>query len=307
MDRRTFLETAASGTLAVLLSGCHFPFWNEKQQLSYSSGNKQKVLLLGLDGVRPDALAAAHTPHLDTLVAQGCYSNKAQAGEHTMSAPGWSNILCGVWEKKHGVTNNFFSGSNYGTYPSLFTRLEMVRPELYTASLVSWRPINEQILPVADLQSAYSNDRLGDQQVRKQAAHVLSSEDPDVLFVYFGNADMVGHKYGFHPSVRPYLREIEYIDQLIGSVLNAVRRRPTYTSENWLIICTTDHGGTKSGHGQNIPEHRTIFYLVSGPSAQSGRLAGQPEQVDVLPTILSHLKIPIDPAWGLDGKVCGLR
>ncbi|MBI2102322.1 alkaline phosphatase family protein [Candidatus Woesearchaeota archaeon] len=307
MERRPFLETVVSGSLGLLVAHCSFPFLRDDHPFPYSSGNKQKVLLLGIDGVRPDALSVARTPHLDNLIAHGCYSDAAQAGEHTVSAPGWSNIFCGVWERKHGVTNNTFSGSKYDQYPSLFTRLEQLHPELYTVSLVSWRPINDHIIPAADFRLSYSNDRDGDRQVTEQTIQVLSREDPDVMFVYFGNVDMVGHKYGFHPSVAPYVREIESVDRQIGLVLRTLQHRRQYASENWLILCTTDHGGTKSGHGQNIPEHRTGFYIVSGSSAQSGRLTGQPQQVDVVPTILTHLKIPLDPAWGLDGKVCGLR
>lgn len=262
--------------------------------------------MIGIDGVRPDALYAARTPNLDSLIAHGCYSDTAQAGKHTYSAPGWSNILCGVWEEKHGVTDNTFWGEQYGRYPSIFTRIEQLRPELNTASIVSWKSIHDNIIPAADYRRS-CNDMTGDWEVTKDAMRLLSHEDPDVLFLYFGDADLVGHNYGFHPSVARYRKEIEEIDKQIGYVLQSLNDRPKYSAENWLIICTTDHGGTILGHGENIPTHRTIFYIASGPSAQSGRIRETPYQVDIVPTILEHLDVPIDPKWGLDGKVCGLK
>ncbi len=87
----------------------------------------------------------------------------------------------------------------------------------------------------------------------------------------------------------------------------AVRARPTYAQEDWLILMSTDHGRTADGdHGGDTPEERTIFYLASGPSTVVGTLEGTPAIVDVPVTALAHLGIDIDPAWSLDGKVVGL-
>lgn len=307
MERRTFLETILAGSGSAALAGCSsFPFFTRREFSTYSSGNQQKVLLIGIDGVRPDALYAARTPHIDNLIAHGCYSDGAQAGENTLSAPGWSTIMCGVWEQKHGVTDNTFFGSDYDLYPSVFTRLRLVRPELYTVSLVSWKPINDHIIPVADKRISY-HDMSGDWNVMKEGIRTLTYEDPDVMFLYFGDVDLVGHNYGFHPSVPRYRKEIEDVDKQIGYLLEALQNRRTYPLENWLILCTTDHGGTFSGHGKNIPEDRTVFYIASGPSAARGRITETPELVDIVPTIFQHLTIQREPAWGLDGKVCGVK
>ena len=45
-----------------------------------------------------------------------------------------------------------------------------------------------------------------------------------------------------------------------------------YAREDWLIIVSTDHGGKDKGHGQDIPECRTIFLIVSGKSAVRGAI-----------------------------------
>ena len=289
---------------AAALSGCP-PL--SSLQLSensfYTSPNKRKVLLIGIDGLRPDALEAARTPHLDDLIAHGAYSNHAQSGEYTVSAPGWSNILTGVWEKKHGVKDNSFRGAKYDRYPSLFTRIEKSYPSLSTVSIVSWEPINDKIIPVADKRHSNHED---DCLVMKLAVDTLTQENHDLIFVYFGDVDLAGHKYGFHPSVSGYRKEIEEVDGQIGSVLQAVYQRQNYSHEDWLILCTTDHGGRRGGHGQNTPQDRTIFYLASGKSVNPGKIERTPKQVDIVPTILKHLQISVDPGWGLDGKVCGL-
>ncbi|MBY0261086.1 MAG: alkaline phosphatase family protein, partial [Phycisphaerales bacterium] len=78
---------------------------------SGSQAAVRKVLIIGIDGLRPDALAAADAPSIDALIADGAYSAAAQAEDITISGPGWSSMLTGVHRDKHGVTGNSFVGS----------------------------------------------------------------------------------------------------------------------------------------------------------------------------------------------------
>ena len=60
-----------------------------------------RVLVIGIDGVRSDALTAANTPNIDALMSAGVYSPDALNDDITISGPGWSDILCGVRSDKH--------------------------------------------------------------------------------------------------------------------------------------------------------------------------------------------------------------
>ena len=93
------------------------------------------VLIIGIDGVRSDALTAANTPNLDALISAGVYSPDALNDDITISGPGWSDILCGVRSDKHLVVDNSFSGSNYDDYPSLFQRIEDTYSTVNTVSI----------------------------------------------------------------------------------------------------------------------------------------------------------------------------
>ena len=74
------------------------------------------------------------------------------------------------------------------------------------------------------------------------------------------------------------------------------------------MLVSTDHGRTSDGgHGGDSPEERTIFFLASGPAAIHGRPQSPVHIVDVAVTALAHLGITAEPAWGLDGKVVGIR
>ena len=77
-----------------------------------------KVLLIGIDGVRPDVLAEVPTPNIDELAASGWYTAEARTTNPSVSGPSWSSMLTGVWPEKHGVTSNGFLGRDYDTWPS---------------------------------------------------------------------------------------------------------------------------------------------------------------------------------------------
>jgi hypothetical protein len=228
----------------------------------------------------------------------------------TVSGPGWSSFLTGVWMDKHGCRDNAFEGTEYATYPHFFARLKEARPNAVTVSIVDWKPLDEHILaPVgADVRffHEYSDD--GDARSVEAAVDALTDHDPDAMFVYFADLDVAGHTHGFHAAVPEYIAELEEIDTQLGRILAALRSRASRPDEDWLVIVSTDHGGTiDGGHGRDIIEHRRIPLIVSGPSAARGTLHDTANQVDIPVTALVHLGVAIDPSWNLDGRPIGLR
>jgi predicted AlkP superfamily pyrophosphatase or phosphodiesterase len=280
-----------------------------------STALRKKVLLIGVDGVRPDVLAEVATPNIDALIAQGAFSANARTGYPSVSGPGWSSMLTGVWPEKHGVTNNNFENKRYDEYPDFLTRIESIRPELNTFVVADWLPLvtddhNGPVIGDAlDVKHILDGYAVGfaeadDRSVELAVDH-LEAGDPDAMFVYLGNPDETSHH--FRSIGEEYRGAIELADEHVGRLVAAIRARPTYGLEDWLILMSTDHGRrADGGHGGDTPAERTIFYLASGPSAEVGTLGGTPSIVDVPVTALSHLSIGIDPTRPLDGEVVGL-
>jgi predicted AlkP superfamily pyrophosphatase or phosphodiesterase len=275
-----------------------------------------KVLLIGLDGVRPDVLAEVSTPNIDALAAEGAFTPHARTGMPSVSGPGWSSMLNGVWPEKHGVVDNDFTGKRYDLYPDFLTRIEQVRPELNTFAVADWKPLvaaddgAPTISDQVDVRIVLDGYEVGwaeadEQSVELAVAH-LGEADPDAMFVYLGNPDEASHE---HRSIGPeYRQAIAQADAHVGRLVAAVRARPSYAGEDWLILMSTDHGRTaEGGHGEDTPEERTIFFLASGPAAVVGSPTDPVFIVDVPVTALAHLGIPAAPEWNLDGKVVGIR
>lgn len=304
-------STAMTGVLLLLGAA----LWTAAA-VSGPQQERKKVLLIGLDGVRVDVLAAAHTPHIDALVDGGTFSDAAQTRPPTVSGPGWSSMVTGVWADKHRVTGNDFTGNDYAAYPDFLTRLEQRNPAFGTFAVLNWPPLGTpasggpMISDVIDVKVNVNGDSLGygqaDALAAALAAWYLAEADPDAAFVYLGNIDVVGHDT--HSLSPAYRAAIEAADAQVGALVAALKRRPTFADEDWLILMSTDHGRRDDGgHGGLSPEERRIFFLASGPAARRGAPADTVYVVDVAVTALAHLGVPLDPAWKLDGQVVGLR
>lgn len=263
---------------------------------------QNKVLIIGIDGCRPDALLKAETKNIDKLWKNGAYSFNAKTDEISSSGICWTGMLTGVWHEKHRVVSNEYDNPNIGEYPHFFHRIKEQKPELKTFSVVNWNPIHKILQENdADYSAEFSNDKM----VSKHVAKILKHGDVDVMFVQLDHVDHAGHIYDYVSNSKKYLKAIKKSDIQVGEMVNVLKKRLNYKDENWLIIVSTDHGGSDFGHGKDIPEHTTIFYIASGNGVRKGEIEKQVNVIDVAVTALKHLGIEIKEDWKLDGKVAG--
>ena len=269
-----------------------------------------KVLLIGVDGVRADVLAAVPTPVMDSLAASGWYTAEARTTTPSVSGPAWSSILTGVWPGKHGVVDNGFEGRQYAKYPGFLTRIERERPELGTFAALDWMPLaalegGDPVL-ASPIDSIFAVDGYefgwaeADSTVASRAAQHLAVADVNAAFVYLGNPDETSHRTG---SIGAEYREaIALSDRHVGWLIEALQTRPTYGEEDWLLLISTDHGRREDGgHGGDSPEEMEIFVLASGAATAAWPAPGSRPAyiVDMPVTALHHLGV--SPGSDLDG------
>jgi len=276
----------------------------------------KKVLLIGLDGVRVDIMAAVETPVIDSLAAAGFFSDEAKTRVRTVSGPGWSSMTIGARTDKHLVDGNNFADNDYATYPDFLTRIERERPELNTFAVTDWPPLGttasggplfgDEIDVKINFDGETDGYRYADSLSVEAAVEQLRDTDVDAAFVYLGDIDVVAHETNSRSP--EYKAAIEWADTRVALLLQALQDRPTYDGEDWLILMSTDHGRNDAGgHGGNSPSETTIFFLASGPSVEPGTTDCPPGIVDVAVTALAHMDLGPDPIWNLDGQVRGLK
>jgi len=285
-----------------------------------------KVLLIGVDGLRSDAVQATPTPVLDGLAKVGVVDwgtsviSPGVSQSDTVSGPGWTTFLTGTWADRHGVLDNTFKGRDRKRAPHCFELAKQRRSELKTASLVCWLPLQDHVTNAADInvivrpipsesENGQTSWAEADRTLVRLACDTLRNEPVDFVFVYIGAVDVAGHRHGFHPSVSQYTEAIEVADQQIGELTQTLTQRKSSSDEDWLIIISTDHGGKGTGHsnGREDPNVFQVPMIVSGEAAagcgcQLSREAGT---VDVVAVALTHLGVPLNPDWELAGSAKG--
>lgn len=273
----------------------------------------RKVLVIAIDGLRADALEAAEAPNIHAMIRVGCYSNQAQCEDLTFSGPNHSSILHGVHRDKHNVTSNDYKGNRLADWPDFFTYLERFDPNRNTFRFHTWNEAHNNQPTGADAAIFCDYEKDGDEEMTRQVVGLLSGmhprylQDPDVIFMFYSDVDESGHAHGFHPSVPAYLAEIADTDAKIGRVLDAMRERPHFMDEDWLVVLTTDHGGSADkGHSGGTPERRTIPFLVYGAGVVWGTPFPPPKNVDVARTVLGYMGVQVAREWQLDGHCVGV-
>jgi len=253
----------------------------------------KKVLVLGLDGVRSDALDQNNSPFMFALSARDdVYFTASHSVESiTYSGPNWSSILTGVHHDKHGVIGNNFEQPNFACYPTFFDYIESVDSSIHTASIVNWTPINTHILTSSTDFSPLTP--LSDHEVYENLQNLLINDSPfnaDVIFVHFDELDAAGHSFGFSSDVQEYSSTLNTLDNYVKNLFNTINTK-RLAGEDWLIMVVSDHGGDGTGHSDaNNPNiNQTIFFAQHPSLVFKNQYISS--QADLAPTILDFLGI----------------
>ncbi|MCP3967899.1 MAG: hypothetical protein GY750_19515 [Lentisphaerae bacterium] len=265
-----------------------------------------KSLCVMIDGVRADALAAANTPNLDKLRdgtwAKGyhcAWSDVCGNVEDARpdSAPNHVALATGVTAAKHQVfTNDQVAEGDYKDYPSYLSRLKKKEGQDFKAVfLYNWKEDGKISSPgVVSKQGT-------DAQSTERAVKELSN-GADAMFIMLDDPDHAGHDKGFYAFSKDYIKAIEAADAQVGRMLDAIKSRPDFNKEDWLVAVTADHGGYHRDHGMWGGCASTIPLLISGKHVSQGLIQGQPHNYDAPATVLSHYGLV---SSDVDGKIVG--
>ena len=265
-----------------------------------SAGAQQpRALFVGIDGMRPDAMRAADTPHLDRLRAEGTWtwSAQTQLTGATSSAPGWTSIFTGVEVEVHGVRAN----GVYDTYDrSHPTFAQVARQTLGhpTMAVAHWPEVLSAIHPP----EAFDESLLAsDDGVTDTLATAIGGAVAHLYVAHLDDVDHAGHASGFSVDNPDYIAAIEAQDARLGALLAAIDARPA--TEDWLVVVTTDHGGAGTNHGDQNADCQVIPFVVWGGGAPARELveADAVSHLDAFPTILTHLGATPDQLGAASG------
>jgi predicted AlkP superfamily pyrophosphatase or phosphodiesterase len=231
----------------------------------------EHLVIISIDGMRPDRMLYANMPAIRGLLAKGAYSFWARTTAVSITLPSHVSMLTGVRPTKHGIHWNTdelpFSTT---VYPSVPTVMEMAHRAGYSTAMAAGKSKFKTLDKPGTIQ--YSDIALKGGESNHfsvlAAENTILQHKPDLIFIHFPDVDATGHKYGW--GSKEQLDAIERTDQDIQRILDALKTAGI--AEHTTIIVTADHGGAGKTHGADDPRSRHIPWIIAGPHVKQGDL-----------------------------------
>lgn len=261
------------------------------------------VVVISIDGLRPDVLLRAKAPNIRALTEHGSFTFWAESTDLAITLPTHVSMLTGVPPSKHQVLWNDDRDVNPSmlAVPTLFDLTK--KAGFSNAMVVGKRKLAIMARPgMVDWLNAPEGKAKPDAlTVSARAAEILRQHRPSVLFVHFPDPDSVGHAAGWGSPAQ--VAVADRADQGVGTIVAALRELGL--SDKTLLIVTADHGGSGRSHGAKFPFSHYIPWIAVGPGVRENYdLTLEPKLavrvVDVFATALNFLGVAI-PA-DVEGK-----
>ena len=248
-----------------------------------------RVLILSIDGLRPDAIPLAPMPNLMELMKTSAFTMNAQTVYRSVTLISHASMLTGLCPSKHGVDwNDYLPERGYAKGTDIFDLAHATG--LQTVMYVGKEKLVQLTEPSSVDVYRYINDR--DLVITDELINDFP-QDFGILFIHFPLVDDMGHVYGW---MSPEQLSVAFrADEALGLILAELDARGL--REETLVIVTADHGGDENGHGSSAPAHMTIPWIASGPGVQPGRLNSPVNTMDTAATAAFVLDLPIPIEW----------
>jgi predicted AlkP superfamily pyrophosphatase or phosphodiesterase len=257
----------------------------------------EHVIVVSIDGLRPDAIARYKAKTLGRLVAEGSYTLRAQTILPSKTLPSHTSMLTGEPPERHGILWNTAFSDAPGTIeiPTIFG---LARARGYeTAAFFSKAKFSHlQRAGTLDYSQAPGGwfGRWSAAQTVSDVERHLAQSKPGLLFVHLPDPDVAGHAAGWM-SPR-YGQAVLRADAAVARLLTAADS--AYGAGEYTIIVTADHGGHDKDHGSDDPLDVTIPWIAWGRGVTPGELTGKAiHTMDTASTALFLLGVDAPSGW----------
>ncbi|MBV6823195.1 alkaline phosphatase family protein [Pseudomonas sp. PD9R] len=234
----------------------------------------RQAVIIGIDGLRTDAVNPSLTPFLFQLAAsQGLAWGRVDVSngrtQQTYSAPGWVSVLTASWASKHGIVDNSSAGPI--KTQTVFERLQSSKPDSHSFFVTSWRPLYDLVqgrlgdLPKTGHAAFFRRD---DAAVEQEVLTSWRACQPDLAFIHLDAVDQAGHHGSFDPSDPGYAAAVQETDSRIRRLWEKAFALPSAQGAmpQRLIIFASDHGGIGNTHGRYSETERWAPFLAISPT-----------------------------------------
>lgn len=219
-----------------------------------ATSESNHVLLVVLDGVSGRAVQTARnaykTPVLKSLFSHALYTDYGLADNS-------GKVLVGRMSNERGWANLFAGSTNHKVKED--TQLEQLGNQhifswlLESRTHISMFASDKKFYDTFVTEGMNAPQLVTDIEVKEQVVEELENtlkQPVDLVVAEFKGVQSAGENNGFYEEdgtvTDAVVNAIGELDNYIGEIMEALKARPGYKKENWLVIVTSNYGGAIS-------------------------------------------------------------
>lgn len=254
----------------------------------------RRVILVLIDGLRPDAITPSIMPSLDAFAHNYTLALRARTVRPSTTVAALASLATGVGPANHRLVE-----------PGLgfLGRLGSLRPvarelgkggvatDVVSGELArgAW-PVAQALAAAAGVRQVVSGGRTP-ADAAAAASQILLAGEEQVVFVYLPDCDRAGHAYGWMSP--EYSKAAAAVDVAVGQLSSWV--------EDALVMVLADHGGggvRPDDHDEPHEINDRIPLIIGGQGATRRHQLTRPVSLlDVPATLLWWFSRPIPPTY----------
>ena len=230
---------------------------------------ERKVLIISIDGLSGIELGKYTPSNISTLLEHSKYTFDGFSDAESGDASTWTTLVSGKSHANHGIYGNTFeeeldeddphghSNTNAGTgYITFFQRLIETGKQKKSFSVTPLADVDNYLFGLSDNRVVKNTD----EEIKAATLDIIAKSEDNVSLgvVNFRSVNEAGVNGGFTITNAGYKAAIDKVDGYVGELLSALKARKNYSKENWLVIVTSNHGGSDKSYGGASFEERKI-------------------------------------------------
>jgi predicted AlkP superfamily pyrophosphatase or phosphodiesterase len=257
----------------------------------------RRVVLVVLDGLRPDAIERFDLTVLAELARRGASTLTATTVSPSVTAACMASLFTGVPPERHGLTSARshlgHRGERERSMPKLLDDASLPAEAFLRRMPWIMGGIARRIARSLHVAATFVGTEAP--EVLEAALPRLRHKRAGLLLLHLCDGDDAGHAHGWMSA--EYARAARRMDATVGRLIDSVA---LFERDETMLVVLADHGGggvNSHDHDSAHPLDRTIPIIFAGGGVESRALGDRVSLLDVPPTILWALGVPVPASY----------
>lgn len=252
----------------------------------------RRVVLVVLDGLRPDAIPRFGLRELTSLAQRGAHTMLGRTVSPSVTACAMASLLTGAAPERHGLQSDRFhlprpKGALH-PLPRLLAAQGLPSSAFLAAMPVMFSGVAHRLAAHLGVTQARFRGR-DCAEILDGARTSLREQTRGLILMHWPDADRAGHAHGWMSD--PYAAAAERMDAALGTLVSMLNLDDPGT----LLVAMADHGGggaVPNHHNSEHPLDRTIPIVLAGGTVRRGEIPAGASLLDIPATVCWALGVP---------------